>query len=165
LALTAGVEAARSGEAGSGLAVAASEGRSLAVRCTDAAEKVKTLIAGSSEHVQEGVSLIGETSQSLENVLKDVTSLTGNVSNIASSAEEQSVGISDINATVDQLDQNMQQDATVFEETTAATQLLKNQAGELSQIVANFTTSTKPMPQADEERDVDPDQDVLHPAA
>lgn len=165
LALNAGVEAARAGEAGSGFAVVASEVRSLAVRCTDAAEKVKTLISASSEHVQEGVSLIGETSQSLENVLKDVTSLTGNVSSIATSAEEQSIGISDINATVDQLDQNMQQDATVFEETTAATQLLKNQAGELSQIVANFTTSTDATPKVDDELEVHPGQDVLHPAA
>src|SRR3546814_6583764 len=63
LALNAGVEAARAGDAGKGFAVVANEVRALAQRSDDAARDIKQLITTSSEPVESGVHLVGQTGQ------------------------------------------------------------------------------------------------------
>lgn len=138
LALNAGVEAARAGDAGRGFAVVASEVRILAHRCSDAADQINKLISESTDHVQEGVSLIDSTSEALETILRGILDMSKNVSAIAVSAQEQSNGISEINVAVEQLDRSTQQNAAMFEETTAASQSLTDEAGKLAQLVAGF---------------------------
>src|SRR5207249_6006135 len=73
LALNAGVEAARAGDAGRGFAVVASEVRALAQRSADAAKEIKALISASSQQVERGVNLVGETGKVLERILTQVT--------------------------------------------------------------------------------------------
>ncbi|MFK7868582.1 MAG: methyl-accepting chemotaxis protein [Roseobacter sp.] len=138
LALNAGVEAARAGDAGRGFAVVASEVRILAHRCSDAAEQINKLISESSTHVQEGVSLIDQANEALATILCGIRNMSKNVSEIAVSAQEQSTGISEINVAVEQLDRSTQQNAAMFEETTAASQSLTSEAGQLSNLVAGF---------------------------
>jgi methyl-accepting chemotaxis protein len=72
LALNAGVEAARAGEAGRGFAVVASEVRALAQRSADAAKEIKTLISTSSQQVNQGVSMVGQTGEALEAIVVKV---------------------------------------------------------------------------------------------
>lgn len=138
LALNAGVEAARAGDAGRGFAVVASEVRILAHRCSDAAEQINKLISESSTHVQEGVSLIDQANEALATILAGIRNMSKNVSEIAVSAQEQSTGITEINVAVEQLDRSTQQNAAMFEETTAASQSLTSEAGQLSNLVAGF---------------------------
>jgi methyl-accepting chemotaxis protein len=76
LALNAGVEAARAGDAGRGFAVVASEVRALAQRSADAAKEIKALISASSQQVDRGVSLVGETGKVLERIVTQVTQIT-----------------------------------------------------------------------------------------
>ncbi|GAB0116149.1 methyl-accepting chemotaxis protein [Acidisoma sp. 7E03] len=138
LALNAGVEAARAGEAGRGFAVVATEVRALAQRSADAAKEIKTLISASSREVESGVRLVGETGRALDRIAEQVTRLNGLISDIASSAQEQSTGLAEVNGAMNQMDQVTQQNAAMVEEATAASHSLAKEAETLSHLVAQF---------------------------
>ena len=138
LALNAGVEAARAGEAGRGFAVVASEVRALAQRCSDAAKEIKGLISESGDHVKRGVGLVGQTGDALQEISRSVAEINDLVSGICSTAREQSVGLTEINTAVSQLDQVTQQNAAMVEESTAACHELTSDAGELSTLMSRF---------------------------
>ncbi len=168
LALNAGVEAARAGEAGRGFAVVASEVRGLAQRSSDAAHEIKTLITESGEQVGAGVRLVGRTGEELDKIINQVNTISGQVSGIASGAEEQSSTLGEINVGVSQLDQVTQQNAAMVEETTAASQILRDDATELAQLVSIFNTgdpdtltATTPEPAAYPEDVFTDAQDIL----
>lgn len=148
LALNAGVEAARAGEAGRGFAVVASEVRALAQRSSEAAKEIKSLISTSSQHVGRGVELVRETGRSLETIVDAVTGITGLVAEIANASREQSVGLSEINSAVGQLDQVTQQNAAMVEESSAASRGLRGEAEALSRLVSQFQARRTPSPEA-----------------
>ncbi|WP_417258918.1 methyl-accepting chemotaxis protein [Celeribacter sp.] len=139
LALNAGVEAARAGEAGRGFAVVASEVRALAQRSSEAAREINDLISKSGAHVKRGVSLVGETGEALRGIVQSVTEIAHNVSEIALSAREQSSGLAEINEAVNQLDQVTQQNAAMFEQTTAASHSLTREAENLNATTSRFS--------------------------
>jgi len=140
LALNAGVEAARAGEAGRGFAVVASEVRALAQRSSDAAQEIKQLISDSSQQVNHGVQLVDRTGEELRKIIDSVGTISSHVMGIASGAEEQSIALAEINSGVLQLDQVTQHNAAMVEESTAASQLLRNDANELARQVSVFKT-------------------------
>lgn len=142
LALNAGVEAARAGEAGRGFAVVASEVRALAQRSTDAAQEIKILISESSQHVTMGVELVGKAGHELDSIIERVGTISEHVSQIAQGANEQSTTLMEINTGVTQLDQVTQHNAAMVEESTAASQILRNDATELAGQVAVFKTGS-----------------------
>ncbi|MEP2717647.1 CHASE3 domain-containing protein [Pseudophaeobacter sp.] len=141
LALNAGVEAARAGEAGRGFAVVASEVRALAQRSSSAAMEIKTLIDDSSKQVDRGVDLVGQAGGALQNIVSQVSQISKQVSGIAEGAVEQSTGLHEINTGMSQLDQVTQQNAAMVEEATAASMLLKTDAGKLTELMGNFEIS------------------------
>lgn len=150
LALNAGVEAARAGEAGRGFAVVASEVRALAQRSSDAAMEIKTLIDDSSKQVERGVDLVGRAGGALQNIVEQVSRISVQISGIAEGAVEQSTGLNEINSGMMQLDQVTQQNAAMVEEATAASMLLKTDAGKLVELMGSFeiedTPQTAPVP-------------------
>jgi methyl-accepting chemotaxis protein len=150
LALNAGVEAARAGEAGKGFAVVASEVRALAQRSAEAAKEIKALIAASSQQVERGVSLVGETGKTLSTIAQHVMEIDGLVSEISLSSQEQSTGLQQVNTAVNQMDQVTQQNAAMVEEATAAAAHLKQEATSLAIQVGHFridaTPARKPQP-------------------
>lgn len=141
LALNAGVEAARAGEAGRGFAVVASEVRALAQRSSEAAQEIKTLIGGSSQHVARGVKLVGETGNVLTSITERVTEIASLTSSMANAATEQSRSLAEINIGVGQLDKVTQQNAGMVESADAASQSLRRQAAVLGETVARFNTA------------------------
>jgi methyl-accepting chemotaxis protein len=138
LALNAGVEAARAGEAGRGFAVVAQEVRALAQRSADAAKEIKTLISTSSQQVNQGVSMVGQTGEALQAIVVKVGEIDALVSEIAASGQEQATGLNQVNAAVNQMDQTVQQNAAMVEQSTAASHSLKSEATGLLQMIGRF---------------------------
>ncbi|MFP5077010.1 methyl-accepting chemotaxis protein [Rhizobium sp. YIM 134829] len=138
LALNAGVEAARAGEAGKGFAVVAQEVRELAQRSAQAAKEIKDLIRNSSGEVQNGVKLVSQTGEALKTIEMLVVTINQHMESIATSAREQSIGLSEVNTAVNQMDQVTQQNAAMVEETNAAGATLASEATRLKELVDRF---------------------------
>jgi len=142
LALNAGVEAARAGDAGRGFAVVAQEVRALAQRSADAAKEIKDLISDSGRRVDQGVALVGQAGEALGRIVGQVAAIDKLVHEITASAQEQSTGLGQVNAAVNQMDQVVQQNAAMVEQATAATHSLKGETGELAGLVRRFKISS-----------------------
>jgi methyl-accepting chemotaxis protein len=138
LALNASVEAARAGDAGRGFAVVASEVRALAQRSSDAAKEIETLMAESESHVGTGVQHVHKAVDTLRSIASSVTEISTAVSGIASTAQEQSLGVSEINSAISALDQATQQTAAMVSDSATAGASLSKQADELEQFVLRF---------------------------
>lgn len=138
LALNAGVEAARAGEAGRGFAVVASEVRALAQRSSEAAREIDTLISASSGQVKRGVGLVAEAGRALKDIVASVTNIADRVTDIATSAQEQSAGLAEINIAVNQIDQVTQQNAALFGQAAVASQSLTRGAEALNATMSRF---------------------------
>jgi methyl-accepting chemotaxis protein len=138
LALNAGVEAARAGEAGKGFAVVAQEVRELAQRSAKAAKEIKDLIRNSSVDVESGVKLVSETGDALKTIEGYIVTINQHMDSIATSAREQSVGLSEVNTAVNQMDQVTQQNAAMVEEANAAGATLANEAARLRELIGRF---------------------------
>ncbi|HSW08868.1 methyl-accepting chemotaxis protein [Aquabacterium sp.] len=138
LALNAAVEAARAGEQGRGFAVVAGEVRNLAQRSAEAAREIKSLISSSVERVDAGSRLVQDAGSTMTDIVASVKRVCDTIGEISAAVTEQSAGIGQVNGTVTQLDQMTQQNAALVEESAAAADSLKEQAGKLATAVASF---------------------------
>ncbi|CAN5327276.1 methyl-accepting chemotaxis protein [soil metagenome] len=138
LALNAAVEAARAGEQGRGFAVVASEVRSLAQRSAAAAKEIKGLIGASVDRVEAGSRLVQDAGTTMTEIVASVGKVTDIIGEIRASTVEQSEGIGTVNTAVGQLDQMTQQNAALVEQSAAAAESLRDQAGKLAGLVSGF---------------------------
>ncbi len=138
LALNAAVEAARAGEQGRGFAVVASEVRNLAQRSAEAAKEIKGLIGSSVERVEDGSRLVSQAGQTMNEIVSSVRRVSDIIAEITASSAEQSDNIGQISQSVSQLDQMTQQNAALVEESTAASESLREQAHQLTSAVSQF---------------------------
>ena len=138
LALNAAVEAARAGEQGRGFAVVAGEVRSLAQRSAEAAREIKSLITDSVERVDQGTLLVGQAGQTMDEIVGAIRRVSDIVGEISAASVEQSLGVSQVEVSIQNLDQSAQQNSALVEQSSAATESLRDQARRLIDAVADF---------------------------
>jgi methyl-accepting chemotaxis protein len=142
LALNAAVEAARAGEQGRGFAVVASEVRSLAQRSAAAAREIKGLIGASVEKVESGSALVQQAGTMMDEIVVGIRRVSDVIGEISAANQEQRNGIGQVNTSVGELDGMTQQNAALVEQSAAAAESLKDQAGQLARVISAFRLST-----------------------
>ncbi len=138
LALNAAVEAARAGDQGRGFAVVAGEVRNLAQRSAEAAREIKTLIGESVERINTGATVARGAGQTMDEIVANVSRVSQLISEIATATSQQSSGIAQASQAVSELDKATQQNAALVEESTAASEALRQLALEMSEVVSVF---------------------------
>jgi len=138
LALNAAVEAARAGEHGRGFAVVAGEVRNLAGKSSDAARDIKGLIENAVSAVEQGTERAERSDQSLQTITEGIRKVSDIVAEITAASSEQSKSITQIGAAVGDIDTVTQQNAALVEESSAASETMKEEATTLGNLVRKF---------------------------
>jgi len=148
LALNAAVEAARAGESGRGFAVVAAEVRGLARRSAEAAKEIKGLIETSVASIQSGARLVNGAGGTMDELLASVRSVTDIIAEISSASAQQSQGIARVSGAVTALDEMTQHNSALVEQSTAAAEMLREQALRLMELVLSFRIQVEPQESA-----------------
>jgi len=139
LALNATIEAARAGEHGKGFAVVATEVGKLAERSQVAARQISELATNS-------VSTAERAGELLTAIVPDVEHTSDLVREIAAGSTEQTGGIGQINAAMNQLSRLTQQNASSSEQLAATSVELMGQADALLETMRFFRATDSPRP-------------------
>jgi methyl-accepting chemotaxis protein len=135
--------------------VVASEVRNLAQRSAAAAREIKSLIVDSVDKVEAGSKLVDQAGATMGDIVNSIERVTGIMAEITAATQEQSAGIEQVNQAISQMDQVTQQNAALVEEAAAAATAMREQAGQLMQVVGSFkldgrgaAPSLRPVPAA-----------------
>ena len=139
LALNASVEAARAGEAGKGFAVVAHEVQVLAKRSADASKDIQGLINDTLHKINESITLAHQSNEGIGGVVDSVSEMNSLIKRISESSAKQKAEISNVNRSINHLDNDTQQNAALAEETSAVANNIESQAAGLGQTASQFT--------------------------
>ncbi len=138
LSLNAAIEAARAGKYGRGFTVVASEVRNLAQRSGKAAKDIEELINHTIEKINQGSELANSSSKSLSEIIISTETVLDVVSQLSSSFKEQKTGMEQITTTLSDIDAMTQENASLVEETAAASKNMTFNTGDLQKMVGFF---------------------------
>jgi methyl-accepting chemotaxis protein len=140
LALNAAIEAARAGEHGRGFAVVADEVRKLAERSNKAAGEITSLIKESTQQVQQGAQLSGETGEALKKIVESVKATAAKIAEIATATVQQAANSEEVSKATQGIAQVTEQAAAGTEQMASSSQELGAQAQALRDLVGTFRT-------------------------
>ncbi len=138
LALNAAVEAARAGEAGRGFAVVAEAVRSLAQRSSVSAKEISELISKSASYIEEGVSKAGQSQDVLTRIHKDIEKVSSYNQDIASSSEEQRLGIQQVSGALVSLDTTSQSNTKASEQVSSIAKELNEKTEAVDSLISDL---------------------------
>ncbi|HEX5354665.1 MAG TPA: methyl-accepting chemotaxis protein [Aquabacterium sp.] len=138
LALNAAVEAARAGEQGRGFAVVAAEVRSLALRSSEAAREIKSLITSSMQTVESGVEQVNMTGTTMDDIVESVRRVGEVFERLSADSHEHAGGIDVVTQSVKDLDAVTQQNIAVAEASSSIAVELMEHASKMSEVLSAF---------------------------
>ena len=138
LALNASVEAARAGEQGRGFAVVASEVRNLAQNSQTSAKDITLLIEDIYDKINKSAEMARHSQEIFTDIETKIEETSKIMNDISQTALEQESGVDQVNSAVSKMDGITQQNASLVEESTAASKSLLDQANHLEDIMSFF---------------------------